>query len=278
MDAVVHGDAEQVAPALGKGEPQQSHGLDVSHRVGAGIFGGKQGAGLAGGQWLRGKNDDGPPLGWGRDASHMHLPALAGAGNKSAQPAGCCIVRVSLQRAGLFDDALGTPIKLAKVHRQGDGCQPASRRRAAAHGQRNAIGYANSKRDHRPPMTPKQVLVGFQDEVVLCPGTTLPVTARGGNRELSGRFGIDFQIEIEGHGGGVKSRAEVGGGCGKAQPETPGICSCSVVHPALPFIVASTAAGEASTATALRRNASISASRPTVSSFFKRVPRWKSMV
>ena len=54
MDAVGHGDAEQVGAGLGEGEAEHGNGLNVGDDVAQWIAGGEHGAGFAGGQLVRG--------------------------------------------------------------------------------------------------------------------------------------------------------------------------------------------------------------------------------
>jgi hypothetical protein len=149
VNAVFHGHAAAGRLGLGKGQSQQRRRLNVGDHVGARVTGRQHRARLAGGQGSAGKTTMARHSAGG--TTWPHAPsALAGSRHKSAQPAGGGVVRMAFQRACLFENALGTPAKLAKVARQRNRRQPPGRRRAAAHPQRNPVLHANRQRHNRP--------------------------------------------------------------------------------------------------------------------------------
>jgi hypothetical protein len=269
-------------PAPGQRPAPAAPRLNVGHHIGAGVLAGSRARALLVARGSAGRTTMARhSAGGATRATCTCRPSLAQRQIRPASrprrcpdgpPARC-----------LFENALGAPIQLAKMHRQGNGRQPPRRRRAAAHPQRNLVVHANRQRNTGRPWLSSRSLVNLQDEVVFEPGTALPVAARCGNRELRGRLGLDLQIKIQGHGRGVKAGAEIGGGGGQAQPETARVCSCNS-----PF-------RPRSSHSALQRGQHCGRSgldglriapQPridlrfpaTVSSSFSSVPRWKSMV
>src|ERR1700739_735677 len=115
MDTVLHRDAQQIATALRKGETQHGHSLNVGDDIAAGIARWKHGAGFAGGQGIRWEGHNRTPgPGW-VDASYVDLSAFVGGSHKSTQPAGSGIIRMSFERAGLFQNLLRAPVQIAEV-------------------------------------------------------------------------------------------------------------------------------------------------------------------
>jgi hypothetical protein len=108
--AIVHGDAEQIAAALGKGEAEERRGLDVGDGVGAGVGLREDGAGAARGEGLGGKYEDGTPGGRRRDMGNVDGATLVGGGNESTKPAGGGVVGMSFEGAGFFEDLIGSPV------------------------------------------------------------------------------------------------------------------------------------------------------------------------
>jgi len=56
------------------------------------------------------------------------------------------------------------------------------------------------------------LLINLQNEIVLKPGTLLPVAACRGNRKLRGRLSLNLQEKVESHGRGIEAGTEIGGG------------------------------------------------------------------
>jgi len=184
--------------------------------------------------------------------------------------------RMAFENRSLLQNPPRTPPEPAKMNGQCDSRQPSSRRRTASHPQWNLVRHANRQRNRWPPVRLQQSLVNLQNEIVLQPGTALPVAARSLNRELPGSRGLNLQIEVKSYGNSVEAGAKIGRGGRQSQQDR--VLLQSLAHPALPFSAASTAVGVASTTCALRCKLAISASRPALSSALSRVPRWKSMV
>ena len=178
---------------------------------------------------------------------------------------------MAFERRSLFENPLRAPFQPAEMHSQSYCRQPSRRRRAATHPQRNLIVHANRQRNRWPPIRLQQSLVNLQNEIVLKPGTALPVAARSHNRKLLGWRGLDVDIKIKRHGHSVEAGAKIGRGGRQTQPDR--VLLQSLAHPVLPFSAASTAAGVASTTCALSCKLAISASRPALSSALSSVPR-----
>ena len=66
VDLVLHGQAQQIAAAPGKGQTQKRHRLQVLHHVVKPVAGRKHRASHAGGQRLGRERDDCPPVLWRR--------------------------------------------------------------------------------------------------------------------------------------------------------------------------------------------------------------------
>src|SRR6202158_2641922 len=65
----------------------------------------------------------------------------------------------------------------------------------------------------------EHLAIGGDDEVVLHPGADLRVAAFGGDEEVGRALGTEAEMEIQGKGGGVKRRAQIGGGRGQRQAQ-----------------------------------------------------------
>ena len=97
----------------------------------------------------------------------MHGSAFGCGDHESTQPAGSGIVGMAFEHAGFLKDLLGAPAKSAEMHGQRDCRQPARRRRAAAHPQRNSVHHANGEGRNGPVILPQKPLVGIENEIVL---------------------------------------------------------------------------------------------------------------
>ena len=131
--------------------------------------------------------------------------------NKSSQPTGGDVIRMTLKCCSLFYDAFAAPSKLAKVHGESNGCEASSSRRAAPHSQRNSIDHANGQRNNGPPVFREQLSIYVQNEIVFQLRTALGIAANDSNRELRRGFGLDVEIKIESYGRSVESRPQIGG-------------------------------------------------------------------
>ena len=103
-----------------------------------------------------------------------------------------------------------SPSKLPEVNREGDGGEPAGCRRSATHAQRNAVRHPDGQGHDRLLVRDENSLVRLEDEIVFELRAALGIAAGSGYRELRRGIRLDLEIEIQGHGNGVKARAQIG--------------------------------------------------------------------
>ena len=172
-----------------------------------------------------------------------------------------------------------TPAQLAKMHCQRNRRQPPRRRRAAAHPQRNPVVHLDRQRHNRPIVAPPASPCRSPESDCLRAVRSAPHL--GPSRQSKTPPPAPLPSPDKNPAPPQPRRIPA-----PDSPKLPAGAAAALrrhglhwlAHPALPFIAASTAAGVASTTTALRRSAPISASLPADSSSVSSVPRWKSIV
>ena len=279
VNAVLHGDAQQVAPRLGKGQPQQRRGLNVGHHVGAGIAVGQHGARLAGRQRLGGQNHNGPPLGRRRDAGHMHS-ACPRRPQPQSRPA---------SRPRRCPDGPPAPKPLPESapssNPAGQNAPPARWPPAVppptSRSPSPAESHCSSESPEESPAAhcSQQLFINLQNEIVLQPGKVL----RGCGRSPQSKTPPPARPQSPDRSRGPRPRRQ---SPSRDWPKWPAAAagafqdsrSLASLIPALPFSAASTAAGVASTTRALRCRAGNlrlpARASPLLSAAFRDESRW----
>src|ERR1700686_2994141 len=117
-----------------------------------------------------------------------------------------------LAHGSFADDAVIFPAQMSEMYSQRDPGQAGGGRRSATSADGNLVFDVDSQGRDLAILRFEDLTIGGDDEVVLHAGADLRVAAFGGDEEVGRALGTQAEMEIQGKGGGVKSRAEIGGG------------------------------------------------------------------
>src|SRR5882762_9279743 len=101
---------------------------------------------------------------------------------------------------------------MSEMYSQRDSSQARGGRRSATSANGNLVLDVDSQGRDLAILRFEDLAISGDDEVVLHPGADLRVAAFGGDKEVRRALGAQAEVEIQGKGGGVKRRAQVGGG------------------------------------------------------------------
>jgi hypothetical protein len=213
VDAVFESRGEQVGTILRERREQEHRVLNVGDGVGARVLEWQHAAGLLGRKQGIGDSQQQRPLPFRLHFDHLRLNLIGHASHgERAHPAGRGVVGMVLAHGSFADDAVIFPAQMPEMHSQRDPSQAGGGGRSATSADRNLVFDVDAQRRDLAILRFEDLAVGGDDEVILHAGADLRVAAVGRDEEVRRALGTQAEVEIQGEGGGVKSRAQIGGG------------------------------------------------------------------
>ncbi len=117
-----------------------------------------------------------------------------------------------LAHGSLADDAVVFPAQMSEMHGQRDAGQAGGGGRSATSADGNLVFDVDAQGRDFAVLRFEDLAIGGDDEVVFYPGADLRVAAFRCDEEVGRALGTQAQMEIQGKGGGVEGRAQIGGG------------------------------------------------------------------
>ena len=117
-----------------------------------------------------------------------------------------------LAHGSFADDAVVFPAQMSEMHGQRDAGQAGGGGRSATSADGNLVFDVDAQGRDLAVLRFEHLAIGGDDEMVFHAGADLRVAAFGGDEEVGRALGAQAEMEIQGKGGGVKSRAQIGGG------------------------------------------------------------------
>src|ERR1700674_2964443 len=117
-----------------------------------------------------------------------------------------------LAHGSFADDAVIFPAQMSEMYSQRDASKASRSGRSATSADGNLVFDVDSQGRDLAILRFEDLAISGDDKVVLHPGTDLRVAAFGGNEEVGRALGTQAEVEIQGKGGRVKRRAQIGGG------------------------------------------------------------------
>ena len=182
VDAVFERGGEQRMTPLGEGGEQEHGVLDVDHGIGARIVLGEGAACFLGGKALIRDGEQQGPLPFRLDTGYQGFRFPRHAGDReAAHPTGGGVIGMVFTAGCLSDDFGISPAQTAKVIGQGDAGKAGGGGRSAALADRDVVLNPKGQRNDCRALGPKNLFVGFEDQVIFHIPADFPVASSRGN-------------------------------------------------------------------------------------------------
>src|SRR5260221_13805767 len=124
-----------------------------------------------------------------------------------------------LAHGSFADDAIIFPAQLSEMYRQRDPSQARGSGRSAASANGNLVFEVYAQGRDLAILRFEHLAIGCDNEVVLHAGADLRVAAFAGDEEVGRALRTQAEMEIQGQGGGVERRTQIGGRRRKRQAQ-----------------------------------------------------------